>query len=816
MIKNILFWVCMLMGIQLYAQSSATPCNTYSPLISDTYSNLTVNSSTVGNFGITEHFVSKERIIDSDLENSSNWMTLLAGQAWIEVKDNNAVGENAFPAGSYAGFVISEIDLVSLGGWIRVTTYLGNQEQENKQFSSVIGLLGSTKSEVGFVTTKAFDRVRLTVDVGITVGNTTRVYYAQVFKPCPSEDLLCNETTLLLQGDGVKTGHSVTLEPERTGFSGIAVGELIDPMNVVDSDEDTYALLVMPIGLFATGGVSVKNISETYDAGHFAGFEISSSNLLSLDLLNSVSIETYLNGEFQESSGNSLSLLDVPLLDNNPKNVVGFITTKDFDEIRYVVNQLTTVNLGETRIYQAVVKKYCEGEPLECNTDTKIYSPAHPVDINASRTGITALVCASCEVRDAHHVIDGNDLTYAQIITLAGVLGGGAISVKNGFESYSAGNFVAFEISLPQLLNLELLGSTTIELYKDNQLVQSASGQSQLISGGTSIVGGANRGLVGVVADFDFDEARLVINNLLQVDLGVLNVYNFYVTKVCAGDFDCETTAPLEKPDYSVVIEGSRTGISSGVACVGCVIENAWNVVNDTDEPAKIDLTLGVLGSSGSISVRDLSTVYPIGTLAGFVVEDANNLIQIGLLSAITIETYLDGNLQETRNGDGQLIDLDLILPILGSGAGKIPIGFYAQQPFNEIRIVYTTFLQAFSYLDVYHAFVDSGTSEGCVDCIKPGNFTSLDGLSAKIGISSLRNKQLDGWPEVREGAWVVLESKTKGFVPNRLTQAQVDSIPTENLIEGMMIYNIDEDCLQINIDGTVDGWKCYDLQSCN
>src|SRR5690625_5617548 len=141
----------------------------------------------------------------------------------------------------------------------------------------------------------------------------------------------------------------------------------------------------------------------------------------------------------------------------------------------------------------------------------------------------------------------------------------------------------------------------------------------------------------------------------------------------------------------------------------------------------------------------------------------------------------MDGVLQETRSGNSQLIYLDLILAWSDNGPGQKPIVFTTSMPFNEIRINYSTVLQLLSILDVYHAFVDGGYAEGC-DCTKPGNFIASQGLATSVGISSLRTDQLDGWPNVREGAWVALESKTKGFVPNRLTQAQVDTIPDEDL----------------------------------
>lgn len=100
--------------------------------------------------------------------------------------------------------------------------------------------------------------------------------------------------------------------------------------------------------------------------------------------------------------------------------------------------------------------------------------------------------------------------------------------------------------------------------------------------------------------------------------------------------------------------------------------------------------------------------------------------------------------------------------------------------------------------------------------CYKPAVISgTLQG--ATFGITSLnRANASDGsWPNIRKGAWVALEAKTKGFVPNRLTSTQVAAIPATGLIEGMMVYNTDLDCLQINTDGTPAGWTCLSKQTC-
>ncbi|SDG60173.1 hypothetical protein [Epilithonimonas hungarica] len=100
--------------------------------------------------------------------------------------------------------------------------------------------------------------------------------------------------------------------------------------------------------------------------------------------------------------------------------------------------------------------------------------------------------------------------------------------------------------------------------------------------------------------------------------------------------------------------------------------------------------------------------------------------------------------------------------------------------------------------------------------CYKPA-INSGTTLPSPSGITSLTRASPGdtNWPETRKGAWLVLESKTKGFVVNRLTTTQVEQIPADDLKEGMMVYNTTLNCLQINTDGTASGWKCFNTQAC-
>ena len=134
--------------------------------------------------------------------------------------------------------------------------------------------------------------------------------------------------------------------------------------------------------------------------------------------------------------------------------------------------------------------------------------------------------------------------------------------------------------------------------------------------------------------------------------------------------------------------------------------------------------------------------------------------------------------------------------------------GFYNGIESNDT--LGATYTGTYTYANAINAAISA-----CF-CYKPA-ITTGTVLDTNHGITSLQRAGTDNgnWPMVRKGAWTALESKTKPFVPNRLTNVQVAAIPSANLVKGMMVFNIDLDCLQININGTPAGWKCFDKQTC-
>lgn len=82
------------------------------------------------------------------------------------------------------------------------------------------------------------------------------------------------------------------------------------------------------------------------------------------------------------------------------------------------------------------------------------------------------------------------------------------------------------------------------------------------------------------------------------------------------------------------------------------------------------------------------------------------------------------------------------------------------------------------------------------------------DALTSSVGISTFKN-QIEGWPQNVANGFLVLESSQKGMV---LTRIKSSDIPNDKLVEGMIIYDTQDNCIKI-YNGT--NWNCI-KRSCN
>lgn len=164
---------------------------------------------------------------------------------------------------------------------------------------------------------------------------------------------------------------------------------------------------------------------------------------------------------------------------------------------------------------------------------------------------------------------------------------------------------------------------------------------------------------------------------------------------------------------------------------------------------------------------------------------------------------------------------------------GKIPAGASLVWYTTATRDAGTkvddpTAVSAGHYWAFYEGFVTCGTPPGSEATITEYVLNSPDykancacfvaptldgtGQPTQVGISLLqRAGSTNGnWPMNRKSGFIALESNTKGFVPTRMSTAQINAITAP--VDGMMVYDTNDNCLKIYTSGS---WKCFDKPAC-
>jgi len=701
--KNILQKIFLFYAIFLFnwGYGQVSTCNNPIAWTTQNFSNnnLVVTSSTYF-IGIStiDYFDDKNNIKDNNYENYSSWTPLLLGNEFIEIQNN----QKTFPAGTYAGFVLTDYQAVALGSTYTVETLMNNRIVNSVEVSVPIQSLTTQNRNIGVVSTGSFNKIRLKIS---TLGASTfNIYYAYTIEPCStSPELNCNSNTPITQ-----TNYSsvINYDNERTGTSGLTVGNITNLNNIVNSDSNDYATMTLGASVGASAQVSVRDLQRTYEAGSFAGFEISNSNLLNLNLLNGSTIVTYLNGVEQERSNSGNLLVNLTLLGANNKANLGFITTKSFNEVQYIQNNLLGLDVfGSTQIYNMIVRKLCEGPDLTCNQRTILDDSIYPISISGN-TGVEGLISLG-SVTEPRNAIDNDPTTYASMNIRAGALSKATLAIKKSLSPYPANTYVSFEVENSSLLNLSVLSNYGIRLLRNGVQVGIAEGNNLLV--GANLLG-SSRKTIGFKAPAEFDEIQLIINNAgLSADLGVTKVHNVKVMQPCAVPIVCDEEYVLNDTEFPVVINALRTGPTSA-ACVGCSAKNPENILSsDNTDFATLNIPVGLL-SGVSVSVEDLATVYPAGTKVGFTVNDVPGILQLDLLESLQITTYLNGVPQETASA-AELIDLSLIFNLVGSGTKNY--GFQTTKSFDEVQLTVFSVLNAFNEMKVYNLRFDTKNSNG-------------------------------------------------------------------------------------------------------
>src|SRR6478609_723864 len=291
---------------------------------------------------------------------------------------------------------------------------------------------------------------------------------------------------------------------------------LVCPANepkLIDNDLTNFVTVGALIG---STNYKVTDADTDYAAGTYAGYRIDTDGgLLNVNLLGSITIRTYLDGNLRETA-TSASLLGLGLLNGSGTNyVVGFNTTKSFDAIEISVGSLLNLS-SNINVYYPVIRNYCAGPALACNTVTSMNLPTFPVGLESSHTGVSGVTVGN--VLDAENVISSNAADYATINLTASVLGSGSISVKDQLKDYPIGTYAGFEIENSNLLSVTALDNIFITTYLNGAPQDQFSGSNLVVNG--SLLSNPGRHKVGFVSAKSFDEVQISVRQPVGLSLG--------------------------------------------------------------------------------------------------------------------------------------------------------------------------------------------------------------------------------------------------------------------------------------------------------
>ncbi len=227
----------------------------------------------------------------------------------------------------------------------------------------------------------------------------------------------------------------------------------------------------------------------------------------------------------------------------------------------------------------------------------------------------------------------------------------------------------------------------------------------------------------------------------------------------------------------------------------------------------------------GSDSANIYITVNPNTGNMTYANDDAN-LGPRGTIikgNVLTNDTDPEGNSQTvtsaTVNGVPMVIGTSTTLTDIGRVIVNAD-GSYAFSPLQP----YTNYRGT---ITVVYTKCDNGNPQACDTatlyitalnsisrCYKPAN-TSGATIDTNVGISTI-GKGTD-WPQNRKGAFLAIESKTKGLVLSRMTTNEINSISNPQI--GMAVYDTVLDCLKVYGKGPnsmTPIWLCYREPACN
>lgn len=366
------------------------------------------------------------------------------------------------------------------------------------------------------------------------------------------------------------------------------------------------------------------------------------------------------------------------------------------------------------------------------------YEPIRGMGVEAKPVNNSG-ICLACYNGSMTPVIDADLDNKVSMGNFASLVSGNGISVKNTNVTYPAGYITGFNVDLgTSFITIDLLSSLRISTYK-NGVLQESTTSSTLLSV-PAFGGNKNRIFLHFKTTKEFNEVRLYQTNVLSV-FSAMNVY--YAFAFDPAKVPVDTNGICDDIIAGSGVDGNVSGSSSFIAPLSFVQNRERIGDGDKNSYGSIVLPAGLLGSY-SVGVLDKNQVYPAGNRTGFVIspDDEGKLLSAEFLKNITVETYLFGQLQDSRtlSDGGGLINIK----VLGFGSGKQKVTVTTTKPFNEVRLKITQTLGVnLGSLKVYYAFEEPVACD-CDDKIQtsgsaiPGNLVTGTSWTSGPGLLGL------------------------------------------------------------------------------
>jgi len=544
-------------------------------------------------------------VIDANLDNYANMGNLLSaiGGNGISVSNSNTV----YPAGYVTGF---NVDLgnnpitASLLSSTTVATYLNGVLQESAASSTLLSVpaFGGQKSRIflQFKTTRPFNEVRLYKSNGIALFDALNVYYAFAFDP----NAMVNENNGIC--DDLIGGSTADVDNNVSSSSSFIapLSYLVDRKNITDGDKNSFAQILMPAGLLGSYSVGVLDKNQIYPAGNNAGFVISpqdQNTIFNLQTLSSITIETYLFGQLQDSQAysNSNGLINLTVLSfGSNKQKLSVKTTKPFNEIRLKVTQLAGVNLGTIKVY------YAFEEPQNCDckqylqTDKAAPYNGKLVTGNLPNgassflgllgreqwTGVWNIFSGNItasNMSNTGNVVDANSGNASSFTVFPLTVGTqGSVTAEGDGTTYPAGTTAGFIIDKSGVLtDWSILSSINLQLYNGNTLVQSESNANNGLASIKFITSNTGKTVVAIKSKFPFNRIRISIKQGISLNLGqTYNIFNAFVE----GDEDGDGTPDCYDrcPNGNDAMDTDGDGIPDACDDTNCLVSDKSSILD--------------------------------------------------------------------------------------------------------------------------------------------------------------------------------------------------------------------------------------------